>query len=205
MSAPLVSIIGPPACGKTTLGELLAAELPAELIREDYGGNSFLAESYAGSGCARLPGQLYFLLSRVSQLWAGRWPADGLRVSDYGFCQDRVFAEVRLSPEEMELYDRLARRLEGLVRPPDVLVHLDARESTLLERIANRGRHFERVMTMEFLATMRRKYDEASQAAACPVIRVDCDKVDLLAAFARAEIVAAIRKKLGWAGREIRR
>ena len=71
MSAALISIIGPPAVGKTTLAALLAAKLPAELIREDYAGNPFLADSYAGSEQARLPGQLYFLLSRVGQLRQG--------------------------------------------------------------------------------------------------------------------------------------
>ena len=196
MSAPLVSIIGPPACGKTTLGEMLAAELPGELIREDYAGNPFLAESYAGGEQARLPGQLYFLLSRVSQLWAAHWPAEGVRISDYGFCQDRIFAEVRLAPGDLAAYDRVAGPLEAMVRRPDVLVHMDAAEPTLLERIARRGRRFERVMTAEFLARMRRRYRGACQAAGCPVIEVDCDRADLRRAEARAKIIDAIRATL---------
>ena len=45
MAATLISIIGPPASGKTTLAESLCADLEAELVREDYAGNAFLADS----------------------------------------------------------------------------------------------------------------------------------------------------------------
>jgi deoxyguanosine kinase len=196
VTAKLISVIGPPAVGKTTLAEQLAEELPAQLIREDYAGNPFLAESYNGSAEARLPGQLYFLMSRVKQLSVNNWPEAGLMVSDYGFCQDRIFAEVRLRVEELRLYDRVASRLDPLVHAPDMLVHLDACEERLLERIARRGRSFERVMTEEFLSAMRNGYDQVTFAAKCPVIHVDCDVVKLEDDSERAPIVAQIREKL---------
>ena len=196
MPAKLISVIGPPAVGKTTLAEHLAADLPADLICEDWAGNPFLAESYAGDERARLPGELYFLISRAGQLLRLSWPGDGLRVSDYGFCQDRIFAGVRLNGRDMELYDRLAARLEPLVCPPDVLVYLDAGERTLRERIARRGRDFERVMDGAFLAAMRRAYRAAAAGAACPVLRVDCDAVDVGGAAARADLVRRVRESL---------
>lgn len=196
MSAKLVSIIGPPAVGKTTLAEHLAAELPGELIREDYAGNPFLAESFTGPGAARLPGQLYFLMSRVRQLSEASWPEAGLFVSDYGFCQDRVYAEAKLAADDLGLYRRLARRVDGLVHPPDLLVGLDAREQTLLGRIAARGRPFERVMTGEFLSGMRKAYNTILADAPCPVVAVDCDATNLLDASARAALAEEIKAKL---------
>lgn len=196
MSAKLISIIGPPASGKTTLAEHLAAELPAALVREDYAGNPFLAESYVGRKEARLPGQLYFLISRVGQLSRSSWPACGLLVSDYGFCQDRIYARVRLGEEDYRLYDPLARRLEGLVHPPDLLIHLDAAEATLLGRIARRGREHEKVMDAEFLAEMRAAYNEAARREACPVIRIDCDAVDFRRDSGRAALLAEVRRKV---------
>lgn len=197
LDAKLISIIGPPAVGKTTLAEALATELPAELVREDYVGNPFLAESYAGASDARLPGQLYFLMSRVGQLSISSWPAEGLRVSDYGFLQDRIFARVRLCPDDMAAYERVARRLEGLVRPPDIVIHLDAAEPVLLQRIAGRGRTFERAMTSEFLAALRNDYNDACAALPCQVLRVDCHRNDLRQATGRASLLAEIRDRLG--------
>lgn len=196
MAARLISIIGAPATGKTTLAERLCEELPALLIREDFAGNPFLAQSYEGDPEAGLPGQLYFLMSRFHQLHVGHWPGEGIRVSDYGFCQDRIFARVRLGEDDYRLYGRLAGRLEGLVHPPDVLVHLDAAPGILMERIARRGRGFEKVMDAEFLETMRRAYAEAVAAWRGPVLRVDCAATDLRESNCRARLVESIRAML---------
>ena len=196
MPARLISIIGPPASGKTTLAERLSDELPAEMIREDYAGNPFLARSYEGDPKARLPGQIYFLMSRVGQLHIASAPPDGLQVSDYGFCQDRIYARQRLSSEDYRLYDRLAGRLEGLVRRPDVLVRLDAPEEMLLERIARRGMGFERVMDAEFLKAMRQAYAQAASEASCPVLCVDCGRFNLLLADVRQRLIERLREFL---------
>ena len=196
MSARLVSIIGPPAAGKTTLAEILAAELPAEVIYEDYTGNPFLAESYLGKDEAKLPAQLYYLMSRASQLSLLSWPAEGVRVSDYGFCQDRIYASLKLSEAEMGLYDRVAGRLEKLIKRPDLVIHLDAGEDGLLRRIADRGRKFERAMTGEFVASIREAYDGIAPGLGCEVIKVNCDETDLRDEAGRAELLERVRRQI---------
>ncbi len=200
MSAALVSVIGPPAVGKTTLADLLASELSATVLHEDWQGNPFLADSYAGDASMRLPGQMFFLLSRVTQLAATSWPEEGVVVSDYGFCQDRIFARQRLGREEFEAYEAVARRLARIVKPPDLLLHLDASVETLLARLARRGRDFERVMDEEFLQAMRAEYAHASLDALCPVIDFDCDAADFREASVLASLAARVRGELGYAG-----
>lgn len=197
MTASLISIIGPPAAGKTTLAKALCAELGARLILEDYAGNPFLADSYAGKAEARLPGQLYFLMSRVGQLSIASWPERGLVVSDYGFCQDRIYAKARLNADEFRLYERLAARLDGLVHGPQIVIHLDASEATLLNRIAARGRDFEAVMDAAFLSAMREAYKAAAGELGCPVLSIDCDRTDLRQREAVAKTVERVREVLG--------
>lgn len=196
MSAKLISVVGPPASGKTFLAERLAAELPAELIREDYAGNPFLPESYIGSPDARLPGQLYFLMSRVKQLFAGCWAEEGVFVSDYGFCQDGIFARQRLSESDYEIYRRVAHPLSKMIHPPDVLICLDASVESLTARIAARGRHYEKSMTPEFLTAMRTEYAAVSGRPSCPAICVDTDAVDLREGDSRVKLIAALREEL---------
>ena len=197
MTAPLLSIVGPVAAGKTTLAEMLAEELPGRLVCEDVQGNPFLADCYAGVAAARLPAQFYYLASRVEQLARADWPPDGVVVSDYGFCQDRIYAQALLSAEEYRLYDRIAVRLEPLVVSPRVIVHLDASEATLLGRIARRGRTFERTMTAEFLAAQRLAYRQLSAPPGSVLLRVDCDAADLRDAPARRQLVEEVREALG--------
>jgi len=194
MAAKLTSITGLPASGKTTLAEALAAELPAEIIYEDYAGNPFLAEAYTGNAEARLPSQLYYLTSRVKQLSRWTWPDDGVVVTDYGFCQDRIYARATLSEADWNAYAALAERVEPLVHPPAGIVHLEAPNAVLLERIARRGRPFERGIDAGFLSTMRRAYSRLEARAACPVFRVDCETTDVGTAAGRADLLAWIRE-----------
>ncbi len=196
MTAALISVIGPPAVGKTTLAEHLAAQWPAELIREDYAGNPFLLEAYRGVAQARLPSQLYFLMSRVGQLSRLGWPQEGVRVSDYGFCQDRLFARATLSEDDWKVYERTADRLGRLVKQPDVLIHLDADEETLIARMADRGRAHEKFITREFLSSLRRSYAQAASEADCPVLRVDAATADLRDTAVCAPLIDQVRSAL---------
>ena len=196
MPARLISIIGPPAVGKTTLAAALAAELPAGLIGEDFAGNPFLAASFTGRDELMLPSQLYFLFSRVRQLFRRTWPKRGAFVSDYGFCQDRIYAEQRLAPADLARYRDIAATVADLVQPPDVMIHLDADVDELGRRIAARGRDFERTIDEDFLARMRAAYEHVEAPPGCQWLRVDCARRDLRVAAERAELVEQVRSFL---------
>ncbi len=196
MSARLISIIGPPASGKTTLAELLAGDLPAEVIHEDYAGNPFLAESYLGREEFALQSQLYFLFSRLSQLNLQLWPAEGTYVSDYGFCQDAVYAGVNLCRTDLAVYRRFAAGTDRMVKAPDVFISLAGSEDMLLGRIAQRGREHERVFTREFLAGLGRAYDDVLASATCPVIEVDVGAVDITSDADLAKLLGRVREAM---------
>ncbi len=166
------------------------------MVREDYAGNPFLADGYGGVAQARLPSQLYFLISRVGQLSLLGWPEQGVRVTDYGFCQDRIFARATLSQADWATYEHTAARLGRLVKPPNVLIHLDADEAALLSRIAVRGRAHEQFFTAEFLSALRQAYAQAADQVGCAVLRVDTVAADLRAAAACIPLVAQVRSAL---------
>ncbi|MCD4699030.1 MAG: 2-amino-4-hydroxy-6-hydroxymethyldihydropteridine diphosphokinase [Phycisphaerae bacterium] len=196
VSAVLISIIGPPAVGKTTLAEWLAGVLPARLVREDYAGNPFLADFFLGRAEFALPAQMCFLFSRLNQLNSGVLADGETVVSDYGFCQDAVYAAGNLSQDDLAVYHRLAGPVGKMVRQPDVLIHLDGAEDMLLERIARRGRRYETAFTADFLASMREAYRKIVPAADCPVINIDIGEVDLRAKPDRAKLLRDVREAL---------
>lgn len=196
MVAKLISITGLPAAGKTTLAGALAGEMGAKTVYEDFEGNPFLVAAYTGQGEAALPSQIFYLMSRVTQLSQWTWPDEGLVVTDYGFCQDRIYARNTLTDLDYAVYAPLADRLAPRVHAPSVLVHLEASDAVLLARIANRGREFERGIDERFLSAMRRAYNDLEELVACHVIRVNCDARDLREAGPRAELVEKIREKL---------
>ena len=198
MAAKLISIIGPVAVGKTTLAEALAQALAGEVLHEDYAGNPFLAESFTARAELMLASQVYFLLSRVRQLTPSHWPKTGLYISDYGFCQDRIFASLSLGAEDIAAYDSLAARLAPLVHPPELLIHLDAPVETLLERIARRGRAYEKTaFDRDFLESLRRANAAITPPEGGRIIRLDAGRLDFRKPAELAEVLGPIEDALG--------
>ncbi len=198
MAAKLISIIGPVAAGKTTLAECLAAELGAVLIYEDYAGNPFLAKSFMGCDDLMLPSQLYFLLSRAAQLCEATWPSEGLFLSDYGFCQDRIFAAAKLSADDLETYDRVSSRIVRTVHSPDVIIHIASSLETLQSRIVKRGRDYETGFGEDgnFLQALRRGNAEITPPPGCVMLQLDSDKIDYRQPGERDNIVHQLREAL---------
>ena len=193
MAAKLISIIGAVSAGKTTLAELLCNQLGGQCICEDYTGNPFLEDSYLGETALDLPAQLYFLNSRVSQLNLPVWPVEGLFVSDYGFSQDRIFAEWKLKGQDIETYNFIAGKMAKFVKQPDMLIHLDVDIETLLARIVTRGRNYETVFTRDFLEYLREKQFDIEIPENCGFLRIDCRCTDFRDPQVLADIVDKIR------------
>ncbi|MFP4052316.1 MAG: deoxynucleoside kinase [Phycisphaerae bacterium] len=192
MTAALVSIIGAPGAGKTTLAELLAGRLGASILHEDYEGNPFLAGSYLGRVECCLPAQAYYLMTRARQMSAADWPRDGLVVSDYGYCQDRIYARAKLTGEDLAAYEQIAGRIDGLVVSPQVTVYLQASLELLRQRIAQRGRDFERAFGDDLLIYLDRAYHRLATEAEGEWITIPCDEVD----FRRANVLAELESDI---------
>ena len=177
--AKLISVIGPPAAGKTTLAGRLAEILNASLICEDFEGNPHLADSYLGKREAMLPAQRYYLNSRAEQLALATWPKNGIVVSDYGFCQDGLYASARLSADDLAQYEADAAKLADTIKSPDLVIHVDASIMLMHRRIEQRKREFEKAFTPEFLRTVRQAHREIVATLDCPVVFIDGDTQDL--------------------------
>src|SRR5881628_1897562 len=140
--------------GKTSLARLLSERLQGRLVLEEVEENPFLKDFYQDRARYAFQTQMHFLFSRFQQqrnlrqmeLFSERM------VSDYLFQKDRIFAGLNLSERELALYEKVVGWLELEVTRPDVVVYLQAANETLMERIAKRGRPFERDMDRAYIA-----------------------------------------------------
>ena len=156
-----IAVEGPIGAGKTSLAEILAAELQARIIRESPEDNPFLGPFYKDPRRNAMSVQLFYLLARYQQqgeLSQGDLFARGGVVSDYLFAKDRLFASINLSPDEMALYDRIYQMLKLRTVTPDLVVYLQARTEVLVERIRRRGRPEEKPIRAEYVAEVARTY-----------------------------------------------
>lgn len=136
-----IAVEGPIGVGKTALAQRLAESLSADLVLEEAAANPFLARFYEDGKSAALPAQMFFLFSRARQLEDLRQSDlfTDVRVADYLFAKDRLFAELNLDRDELSLYDQVAENLAIEPPVPDLVIYLQASVDVLLERIAGRG------------------------------------------------------------------
>jgi deoxyadenosine/deoxycytidine kinase len=102
-------------------------------------------------------------------------------VSDYLFSKDRIFASLNLSDKELVLYEKLVGWLEMDVMKPDVVVYLQANPDTLMERIAKRGRPFERDMEREYIRQLNEAYNHFFfHYVEAPLLVVNTNAIDFV-------------------------
>lgn len=155
-----IVVEGPIGVGKTALARRLADSLAADLVLEENDENPFLERFYTEGRSAALQAQMFFLFSRARQMEALRQPDlfASVRVSDYLFAKDRMFAELNLDRQELLLYEQLAQQLSIEAPVPDLVVYLQAPVDTLVERIRRRGRDYERNIDLAYLERLTETY-----------------------------------------------
>ena len=102
-----------------------------------------------------------------------------IRVADFHIDKDRLFAEINLNPEEMELYNKICEKVEMKSIAPDLVIYLQASADALLQRISHRGISHETFIDKHYLESLNEafaqhyyNYDEA------PLLIVNTTSID---------------------------
>ena len=157
-----IAIEGVIGVGKTTLARLLQPNFDAKLLLEIFEENPFLSDFYSDRARYAFQTQIFFLLSRYHQQRKGVREALGENpwlISDYTFEKDRLFAEVNLEGDELEMYYRVHEALAEKITKPDLIVYLQADTDVLMSRIAQRDRPYERRMEKNYIDTLNQTYE----------------------------------------------
>lgn len=180
-SPRLIVVEGPIGAGKTALAKRLAKSLSGELILEEALENPFLERFYREGQPAALPTQMFFLFSRARQIEQLRQTDmfATVRVCDYLFAKDRLFAELNLDTDEFALYEQLADQLAVEPPVPDLVIYLQASVDVLFERIARRGIGYESLIDrgyLEQLADIYARFFHAYNDG--PLLIVNASQID---------------------------
>ncbi len=153
---------GPIGVGKTSLTTLLAEELGARLILERAEDNPFLTDFYKDSARFRFQTQMFFLMHRYGQQEEMAQPDlfTRITISDYLFAKDRIFAYLNLSDHELALYEQVYKMLAPKIVRPDLVIFLQADTDTLLKRVKQRGRPFEKEINHNYIAAVNEAYNQ---------------------------------------------
>ena len=149
-----IAIEGPIGVGKTTLANKIAETFNYDAFLEQPAENPFLKNFYRNPSQSALATQLFFLFQRMQQIQdlKQRSLFENVRVADFLIEKDRLFAEVTLSNEEMNLYDKVYEHT------PDLVIYLQAPIEILKERITKRGNINEQYLTLDYLERLNDAY-----------------------------------------------
>ncbi len=180
--AVYIAVEGPIGVGKTTLVDKLAAHIGARIVLEEFEENPFLASFYGDRERYAFQTQIFFLMSRFKQQQELQQP-DLFQpdiVADYHLLKDRIFAGLTLAQHELALYDKVYKALEAQILKPDVVIYLRANQATLLERIARRGRVYEKDFDREYLLGLSNAYQDFFKTyRATPLVELDTSQLDI--------------------------
>ena len=195
---PFIAFEGPIAAGKTTLAGMLASRIRAELIREDFEGNEFLADFYADQERWALAMQLWFLASRHKQLSEVALPLARPLVADYSYLKNGIYAHVLLKDRGLRLYNSLSASIPSSSLLPTLIVYLDAKNEVLLERIRHRERPYEAVIDHRYLNLVRQGYErELAGIRGVKILRCDTSNFNL---FSEPQMTEFYEKVISGAG-----
>jgi deoxyguanosine kinase len=160
-NARYIVVDGPLGVGKTSLATLLAPELNARLIFERAEENPFLTDFYRDPARFRFQTQIFFLMSRFAQQeeFGQHDLFNQVMISDYLFAKDRIFAYLNLNENELALYEQIYRMIEPKVVRPDLVIFLQADTETILRRIRQRARPFEKNVDRDYIEAVNDAYN----------------------------------------------
>lgn len=178
-----IAVEGPIGVGKTSLTKRLANSLNYETFLEAPERNPFLERFYQNRQQAALQTQLFFLFERARQIQELRQGDmfEPVRVADFLLEKDRLFAEINLDVDEMELYDKIYEHLTIDAPTPDLVIYLQAPIDTLMERIRERGIAAEQNIETSYLRQLTEAYTRFFHYYdASPLLIVNAGEIDLV-------------------------
>jgi len=203
-----VAIAGNIGVGKSSLTEMLGERLGWEPFFEAVSDNPYLADFYQDMARWSFHSQVFFLSRRLRhhhQLLQRPNPVvqDRTVYEDAEVFACNLYRQGLMSERDYRSYRELYEVLSALLPPPDLVVYLRASVPTLMARIAQRGRPFERNIAPEYLAQLNELYEDwIGRFNLCPVLTVPSDRLDFVANSHHLDlIVEKVLEKLQ--GREV--
>ncbi len=180
-----IAIAGNIGAGKSTLTSMLSDALGWEPFYEANAENPYLADFYADMKRWSFHSQVFFLGKRLEhhhQLLQhpGSVVQDRTVYEDAEIFACNLYEQGNMSERDYDAYRRLYEAVSAFLPPPHLIIYLQGSVDTLIRRINQRGREFERNIDPTYLERLNRLYDEfALRWSLSPILRINIDHTDL--------------------------
>lgn len=191
-----VAVAGNIGVGKSTLVDMLCEKLGWQPFFEPAAENPYLADFYKDMRRWSFHSQIFFLTHRLrmhhrllnhpTSVIQDRTVYEDAEV----FAQN-LYLQGHMSERDYRTYRDLYMTMSIFLPPPDLVVYLRASVPTLLERIHQRGRDYERDISPEYLQQLNQLYERwILHFNLCPVLTVPADDLDYVAHRGHLDLIA---------------
>jgi deoxyadenosine/deoxycytidine kinase len=203
MAKKFIAIAGNIGVGKSTLVQLLCERLDWQPFYEPVTENPYLADFYRDMAGWAFHSQIFFLTHRLRIHQQIARCVDSV-IEDRSIYEDaeifahNLFLQGALNERDYNTYRALYLTLADSLPAPDLVIYLRASPETLRQRIARRGRDYERSMSTTYLRQLNALYETwIAGFTLCPVLTVPADDLDYVAHPAHLDlIVRKVQEKL---------
>jgi deoxyadenosine/deoxycytidine kinase len=198
-----IVVAGNIGVGKSTLVELLCQRLGWQPFYEPVAQNPYLADFYQDMAAWSFQSQVFFLSHRL-HIHLDLIRASGSVMQDRSIYEDaEVFAQNLhlqgyLNQRDYDTYHTLYQTLAEFLPLPDLVIYLRASVPTLLNRISQRNRSYERTINPEYLSQLNTLYENwIAGFTLCPILTVPADDLDYVSHLRHLDLVASkVQEKL---------
>ena len=198
-----IAVAGNIGVGKSTLVTLLSQRLGWKPFFEPVAENPYLADFYQDMRAWAFHSQIFFLTRRL-RIHRQLLDHPSSAIQDRSVYEDaeifalNLYRQGLIGGRDYNSYRELYEVLTEFLPPPDLVMYLRASVPTLMDRIKQRGRDYERQITPEYLGQLNQLYEEwIARFHLCPVLTVPADDLDYVSIPAHLNlIVDKVEEKL---------
>ncbi|MCA9839863.1 MAG: deoxynucleoside kinase [Trueperaceae bacterium] len=181
-----IAVAGNIGAGKSTLVKLLSKAYALQPVYEAVDENPYLEDFYQDMPSYAFKSQIFFLAKRLEQHLGqvnngDRLIQDRTIYEDAAIFAQNLFDEGLMDERDFASYKRMYEAIRLALRPPDLLIYVQASVETLKARIALRGRDYEQAIAETYLKRLNVLYERfIAGYDSSDVLIVSADQTDFI-------------------------
>jgi len=190
-----ITVAGNIGVGKSSLVSRLCQKLKWQPFFEPESNNPYLPDFYKDMHAWSFHSQIFFLGHRL-RVYRDLTDYPDSVILDRSLYEDaeifahNLYLNGYMTRRDYDTYEALYQSLLAFLPAPDLVIYLRASVATLVERIQQRNRDYERTIDTDYLEQLNNSYDTwISGFSLCPVLTIQADRLDFVSQPNHLEII----------------